>query len=186
MLDAFRAHLDDTWPDNRHDEVASARAQIEELLPGFRVRRIAPAAGGQPWIYATGGASLPALAEDGEGAEYVVLAPSEDRILPEMLAALATVNARPQSRVGVGSVIALGRPWLAGSDADHMLVLPPYFAGAGFEICSAGDARIVVLWLVPITASEARFVRRQGYEAFEQLIERHEANVADPARAPLA
>ena len=80
-----------------------------------------------------------------------------------MLAALATVNANPATRLGVGSIVALGRPWAAGSQADQLLVLPPYVFGPGFETCELDDGRrVVVLWLVPITPAEARFVRKHG------------------------
>ena len=42
-----------------------------------------------------------------------------------------------------------------------------------------------MLWLVPITSSEARYVRRYGVQKFEELLQRSEANVADPGRAPI-
>jgi hypothetical protein len=175
-------HLERHWPDSAHEDVASARPRVEQLLPGFVVRRIAPAGPGRPWVYATVGAAATAAAGE-DGAEYVLLAPAADPVLVEMLAALASVNADPSTRLGVGSVITLGRPWTAGSSADQLLVLPPYVFGPGFERCELDDGRrIVVLWLVPITAGEARFVRQQGYKAFEELMERHAANLVDPAR----
>jgi hypothetical protein len=180
----FSDHLERFWPDSAHEEIASVRTDVEKLLPGFRVRRISPEHPGKAWVYATYGAAK-AVPEGEEGAEYVVLAPAEDPVLVEMLAALATVNADPERRLGVGSIIALGRPWTAGARADHLLVLPPYPFGPGFEVCEAGDRRIVVLWLVPITEAEANYVRVQGHEALERLMERRAANVADPARPSL-
>jgi hypothetical protein len=179
---SFADHLERFWPDSVHEDIASARTEVQQRLPGFRVRRIGPGHTGAAWVYATCGAAQ-ASAEDEDGAEYVVLAPAADPVLVEMLAALATVNADTHGGLGVGSLVALGRPWTAGSQADHLLVLPPYPFGSGFEVCEEDDRRIVVLWLVPITPAEAQFVRAQGYEALEQLIERREANVADPARA---
>lgn len=177
----FVDHLERFWPDSAHDDLISARGTVERVLPGFRVRRIAPQSAGKPWVYATSGASR-AVREGEQGAEYIVLAPAEDPVLVEMLAALATVNADPKKRLGVGSIIALGRPWTGESDADHLLVLPPYPVGPGFEICELEDRRIVVLWLVPITPEEADYVRRRGYEAFEEILQQREVNVADPWR----
>jgi suppressor of fused protein SUFU len=184
---SFADHLERAYPDSVHEDFASARPAVEEQMPGFRVRRIAPAASGDPWVYATNGASA-AMGADEDGAEYVVLAPAADPVLVEMLAALATVNADPDRRLGVGSIVALGRPWTGSSAAQNLLVLPPYVFGPGFEVYEppGEDRRIVVLWLVPITSAEARFVRLQGAEAFEQLMQRTEANVADPRRAPIA
>jgi len=182
----FADHLERFHPDSVHEDFPSARAQVEDLLPGFRVRRIAPASSGKPWIYATNGASA-AMADDEDGAEYVVLAPAADPVLVEMLAALATVNADPDKRLGVGSILHLGRPWTGSSAAQNLLVLPPYVFGPGFEVYEPPqeERRIVVLWLVPITSSEARYVRRYGVQKFEELLQRSEANVADPGRAPI-
>jgi hypothetical protein len=177
---AFADHLESFLPDSSLAVIAPVRSEVEERLPGFRVLRLAPGAAGQPWVYATSGATRPA--ERDVGAEYVLLAPAADAVIVEMLAALATVNADAEEGVGVGSIIALGRPWIARSWARHLLVLPPYPFGPGFEVYEEGERRTVVLWLVPILAVEAQYVRERGYEALEQLIERHAVNVADPAR----
>ena len=180
----FGEHLERFWPGGGHEDLTPQRDGLQELLPGFRVRRIAPRRPGEPWLYATVGAAD--AAGDGEdGAEFVVLAPAADPVLVEMLGALASVNADPARRLGVGSLLALPRPWTAGARAEHLLVLPPYPFGPGFEAFEHGARRIVVLWLVPITASEAQHVREEGYEALEQLIAAGSANVVDPARASL-
>jgi hypothetical protein len=178
---AFTDHLERFLPDSSLAVIAPVRAEVEEQLPGFRVLRMAPGAAGQPWVYATCGATQ-ASAEGDVGAEYVLLAPAADPVIVEMLAALATVNAGAEEGLGVGSIIALGRPWIARSWARHLLVLPPYPFGPGFEVYEDSGRRTVVLWLVPILAVEAQYVRERGYEALEQLIERHAVNVADPAR----
>lgn len=181
---SFADHLERFFPDGSHAVIAPVRTDVEDRLPDFRVWRIAPAEDDKPWIYATCGAAQAAL-EGEDGAEYVVLAPAHDPVLVEMLAALATVNADAQEGLGVGSVIALGRPWLRGSFANHLLVVPPYPFGPGFDVYEDEEAgrRVVVLWLVPITAAEAQFARERGREALERLIEDSRANVADPRRA---
>lgn len=183
---SFADHLERAYTDSVHEDFASARAAIEELLPGFRVRRIAPGSSGEPWIYATNGASA-AMGPDEDGAEYVLLAPAADPVLVEMLAALATVNADPDRRLGVGSIVALKRPWTATAAAENLLVLPPYVFGPGFEVYEPPDEdrRIVVLWLVPIMSSEARFVRLHGVEKFEGLMQRSEVNLVSPRRPPI-
>ncbi len=181
---AFADHLEHFFPDREHAELTPRRAGIADVLPGFRVRRIGPAGRGEAYVYVTDGASQTAASGEA-GAEYVLAAPREDPVLVEMLAALASVNADPEQGLGVGSVIALGRPWIAGAAAEHLLVAPPYPFGPGVERCELPDREIVVLWLLPITAAEARYVRAQGYDAFEQIMRRHAFNVADPARASL-
>ena len=64
-------------------------------------------------------------------------------------------------------------------------MLPPYVFGPGFEVYQpeGEDRRIVVLWLVPITSAEGRFVRLHGVQKFEELMERSEVNVVNPLRA---
>ena len=180
-------HLERAYPDRVHEDLLPAREGLEDVLPGFRVRRIAPGSAGEPWIYATNGASA-AMAGDEDGAEYVLLAPAADPVLVEMLAALATVNADPDRRLGVGSIVALKRPWTGQAAAENLLVLPPYVFGEGFEVYEpAGEERrVVVLWLVPITSSEARFVRLHGVQKFEELMQRSEVNLVSPRRPPIA
>lgn len=181
----FAEHLERFWPDGMHEDLAPARDDVERLLPGFRVRRIGPQAPGKPWVYATHGAAL-AMRRGEDGAEYLIVAPHDDPALIEMLAALATVNAEPAQRLGVGSIVALGRPWTGDSAADHLLVLPPYPFGPGVEVCELEDRRILVLWLVPITATEAAYVRGRGFETFEELLRERRVNIADPQRVAVA
>jgi hypothetical protein len=180
----FDKHLRRHFPDGEHEDLVPKRAGIEEVLPGFRVRRIAPDDPAEPWIYVTNGAAQAAAAGE-DGAEYVLAAPADDSVLVEMLAALASVNADPEKRLGTGSVIALGRPWIAGAPAEHLLVAPPYPFGAGVELCELEERDVVLLWLLPITAAEARFVRAHGYDAFEEIMRGDAFNVADPGRASL-
>lgn len=183
---SFADHLEHHFPDRSHGQIAPLRAGVEERLPGFRVLRVAPEQDGEAWLYATCGAAGSRNDGDGGdgdvGAEYVLLAPEQDAVIVEMLAALAAVNADAPQGLGVGSILALGRPWIAQSWARHLLVLPPYPFGPGFEVYREGELRTVVLWLVPILAIEADYVREHGYKALEQILETRETNVADPAR----
>ena len=182
----FADHLERHFPDAGHAVIAPVRTDVEDRLPGFRVWRIAPSEPDKPWIYATCGAAQSA-AEGATGAEYVVLSPEQDSTLAEMLAALATVNADSEQGLGVGSVIALGRPWIRGSFANHLLVVPPYGFEPGFEVYDDEDTgrRVVVLWLLPITAAEAQYARENGHRALEKLIEESKANIASPLRPSL-
>lgn len=177
----FAEHLERFAPGSSIAVIAPVRSEVEQRLPGFRVLRLAPGEPGKPWIYATSGAARFAP-EAQDGAEYVLLSPAADATIVEMLGALATVNADAPRGLGVGSIIALGRSWIASSWATHLLVLPPYPFGPGFEVFEEEGLRTVVLWLVPILPVEAQYVRERGYEAFEELIARHAVNVADPAR----
>ena len=178
---SFAEHLEHHLSDRTAASITPVRDGVQERLPGFRVLRVAPEQTGEPWVYATSGAAGSAAADE-PGAEYVLLAPAQDPVLVEMLATLATVNADAEEHFGVGSIIALGRPWMASSWARHLLVLPPYPFGPGFEVYEDAGRSTVALWLVPILAAEAQYVREHGHQALEQIIETRKANVADPAR----
>ena len=179
---SFADHLERHLPDRSQGVIAPMGAGVEERLPGFRVLRVAPEQDGEAWLYATCGAAG-SRPQGEEGAEYVLLAPAQDPVIVEMLAALATANADAPEGLGVGSILALRRPWIAQSWARHLLVLPPYPFGPGFEVYRDGERRTVVLWLVPILAVEAQYARAHGYKALEQILETRTTNVADPARA---
>ncbi len=178
---SFAEHLEGFFPGSSPAYIAPVRAGVEERLPGFRVLRIAPSQADEPWVYATCGAAQ-AAAGGGHGAEYVLLAPAQDPVLVEMLGTLATVNADADEKLGVGSIIALGRPWMLSSWARHLLVLPPYPFDPGFEVYEDGARSTVVLWLVPILVAEAQYVREHGHEALVQIFETRKVNVADPGR----
>lgn len=175
---SFADHLERHFPDADQGVIAPSRAPTEDRLPGFRVWQIAPQGTRQPWLYATCGAA-PA-GED--GAEYVLLAPAADPSIAELLGAVALINADSEEGLGVGSVVALGRPWTGHSFSNHLLVLPPYLFDPGFAVHEEGERRVVVLWLVPVTQAEAQHARERGWEAVSQLIEATGANIVDPTR----
>ncbi|MCA0983385.1 suppressor of fused domain protein [Halobacillus yeomjeoni] len=60
--------------------------------------------------------------------------------------------------------------------------IPVYFPES-FEIYDGGDVPIVMIWLIPIMASEARFVRTDGWEAFENMLEEVDPDLVDYQRS---
>lgn len=67
-----------------------------------------------------------------------------------------------RSRLKVGSTINIGRSWMEGSAADHLLVSLPYPYGPALERCELGERPVRFLWLVPITGAEASLVHSEG------------------------
>jgi hypothetical protein len=180
--DAVRRHLEGFWPDRLHEELAWTLGPIEERVPRFRVRRIAPAVRVDPWIYVSVGASDVA---DGDGQEFILLSPTESPAHVETLAMVASYHADARYRLSVGRVVDIGRPWMEGAAADHLLVSLPYPYGPSLEHCEVPDGHVQVLWLVPITEPEARYARDHGVEALEQLLEDTGVDVMDPQRRSL-
>jgi hypothetical protein len=188
VYSAERAHLDRWWPDNGSQDFVWTIGPIGERLPRFRVRRIAPREPVDPWIYVTMGA-WEATHPCHPGLEFFLLAPSESMLHVELLAMVANFHADPRYSLSLGQVVYIGRPWIQGAAADHLLVSLPYPYGPVFEWCElegAGARQIRFLWLVPITAGEARFKAEQGLEALERRFEAGALDMLDPCRPIVA
>jgi hypothetical protein len=178
--DLVRRHVADFWRGREQEEFEWTAGPIGARLPDFRVRRIAPAAKNEPWVYATVGAWR---ARDSEAKEFVLLAPAESPAHVETLTMIAFFHAdRP---LDVGSTVRIGRPWTDDGVADHLLVSLPYPFGPALEHLDASGTHVRFLWLVPITAAEADYRRERGLEALEQLMEAENVNVVNPLRRSL-
>lgn len=184
VFEGERSHLDEFWPDRSHEEFVWTLGPIGQSLPRFRVRRIAPAERRDPWVYVTVGA-WEATAGDAHGTEFFLLSPTEDPRHVELLAMVANLHADVRYRLRVGSTVNIGRPWMEGSAADHLLVSLPYPYGPSLERCELGERHVRFLWLVPITAAEANLVRSKGMEALENLLEQGSVDVISPKRRSL-
>lgn len=182
VRDAVRHHLEGFWPDHPQEEFVWTLGPIGERLPEFRVRRIAPVKPTDPWVYVTVGASE---ATEGDGVEFFILSPSESPGHVETLAMVASFHADPRYRLSIGQTVYIGRPWIEGAAADHLLVSLPLPYGPSLEHCDAPGRHVQVLWLVPITEAEARYVRERGLEALEQLLEQSNVDVVAPKRRSL-
>jgi hypothetical protein len=182
VRDAVRRHVERFWPDRPQEEFSWTLGPIEERLPGFRVRRVAPVQPTDPWVYVTVGA---AGTSDGDGMEFFLLSPSESPRHVETLAMVASFHADPRHRLAVGRTVDIGRPWIEGAVADHFVVALPYPYGPVLEHCDAPGRHVQVLWLVPITQAEAHHVGERGLEAFERLLEASEVDVISPSRRSL-
>jgi Suppressor of fused protein (SUFU) len=184
VFEGERLHLDEFWPDRPHEEFLWTLGPIARSLPRFRVRRIEPTARRDPWVYVTVGA-WEATADDTHGTEFLLLSPSENPLHVELLAMVANFHADVRYRLRVGKTVDIGRPWLEGSTADHLLVSLPYPFGSALERCEVGERHIQFLWLVPITAAEADLVQRRGMETLERLLEQGNVDVISPKRRSL-
>jgi hypothetical protein len=185
VFEGERSHLDKFWPDRPHEEFVWMLGPIGQSLPRFRVRRIAPAEQREPWVYVTVGA-WETTADDAHGMEFFLLSPTEDPRHVELLAMVAHLHADVRHHLRVGSTVNIGRPWMEGSAADHLLVSLPYPYGPALERCELPERHVQFLWLVPITAAEANLVRSHGLEALERLLELGNVNVISPKRRSLA
>ncbi|HEY1067112.1 MAG TPA: suppressor of fused domain protein [Pirellulales bacterium] len=179
------SHLRNFWPDREQRLFSWDRGPILQTLPNFRVCRVTPPTL-ESWAYVSVGASVVAM-DATYTLEFLLLAPYEDARHVETLAMIAWHHAA--GALDWGRIVNLGQPWLDDSACDHVLVSLPYPYGPEFEWCCPGDdegKHIRFLWLLPITAGEAKFAYANGVEALEQLFDQHTINSVDPHRKPVA
>lgn len=174
-LAALDAHVEGFWSTHRCEALTWDKGPIEERVPGFHVLRVEPAQALDVWVYVSVGAST---SGETSGLEYFVMAPAKDDSLVEILAMISHFQSYAAHGLAIGSIVDIGRPWIPGSRCDHLVVSLPYPFGPGLEV--AESARFV--WLVPISASEAAFMRESGFETFEDRLESSGVNVIDPKR----
>jgi len=177
----LRNHLQAIWPTRDVEAFDWTHGPIQQVLPNFRVLRIAPEKPGEPWIYASMGA-WEVTGDSPWGVEFVILSPVADAIHVETLAWVAQYHSDPKYRLNVGSTINIGRPWMDGATCSRFLVSLPYFAGPRLEICRLQNRAIRFLWLLPITDAEWEHLRAHGQAALEQRLEAVRINPVDPKR----
>ena len=82
-----------------------------------------------------------------------------------------------------GEVIGPNGPLTDGSRLEALYVAVPVYLPDSFQVFRPADGDPVVMaWLVPITAREARFVGEQGWEAFEHELQEEDPDLLDMTR----
>lgn len=80
--------------------------------------------------------------------------------------------------------IDLGRPLCDGSTIVGLMLSFPPFSADQVTFNVDGKRRDLV-WVVPLCASELEFCRTKGVEAFENILERANIDIADISRPPV-
>ncbi|MFD6100951.1 suppressor of fused domain protein [Nocardiopsis flavescens] len=168
-------HLRGFWRGRELEPVVWEDGAGLDRLPDFAAYRVAQGPG-RGWNHATVGASARG------GLEFVLMAPTASGDHAETLATVAHFNSFEEHRVGVGSVLHLGRPWAKGSRMEHLLVSPPHPFGPLLEQAPGG---VRYLWLMPVHTAEAQVVLAEGLEVFEELLEAEGVDVLDVDRPPV-
>jgi hypothetical protein len=169
LVEAVRAHLARAYPGRALEVLSWEEGGVVANVPDLAVLRVAPAPGGSAWIHASAGASEPPM-EDGYGIEFLLLAPSADKLAVKLVAMVANLHADPRYPLSLGQVVEIGGPWLPGASADHLLVSLPTPFDPELEWLSDRQRNVRFAWLVPITAREAEYARKHGYVALEEKL----------------
>lgn len=183
--EATRKHLEEFFPDSGLEYFSWTLGPIGQVLPEFRVCRIAPRNREKTWVYVSVGACEVKLPGEYE-TEFFFLSPRETPIHIETLAMVAYFHATLAGGLDIGHFLRIGRPWLDESPQDRLLTSIPYPFGPKFEWCRRATRPIRFVWLLPVAASEVAFAREHGLEALEDRFDQHAIDATDPRRPPVA
>lgn len=181
--DLIEDHLKSFWSDRTVTEHRLGYGPIEQHLPRFRVICFHPTKTATYWIYSTLGCWE--VDTGHHRLEFFVLSPTAQESCVEMLSMLANYHADPHHRLGLGSIVEIGDPWITGSKCDHLLVSLPYIFGPQLEWLRTADICVRIFWLVPITRKEAAFAQRNSVEELEQIFDKKKIRYLDPQRTSL-
>ena len=84
-----------------------------------------------------------------------------------------------------GDVIGPKGPLVPGSSMEALYVGIPVYFPDEFGACQEDGHSVVIAWLIPISAQEAAYVGRQGWEAFEDRLVEADPDLTDVYRASL-
>jgi hypothetical protein len=86
-----------------------------------------------------------------------------------------------------GTMVSSAGPLQEGATVEALYSSLPVYFSEPFHVYTPPDGTlpIVFVWLVPITASEAAFVRRTGWEAFETELQRQAPDLLDLGRSAM-
>lgn len=147
--------------------------------PDFHVLEVAPGPRTELWSYVSVGGTL-ISPPDTAKLEFLVLASERSDRHVELVTMAAYYHVT--EHLGEGHTLPIGEPWLPQSACDCLLVSKPYPLGPELEIIDLPDLHGHVLWLLPITAAERKFVSKHGAEALEQRFDDIGLEYWDPAR----
>lgn len=142
--------------------------------------------------YATLGLSRYALTSPSTGRgirqELLIIAP--DSLSPDIVVSLllqvGSVALVAQRALLRGHVIGPAGAMTPGSCLTAFYVTMPTYFCDNFSTFSVNDQDIVVSWLVPISTDEAKFVSREGWSRFEDILAENNPDLIDFQRPGVA
>jgi hypothetical protein len=83
-----------------------------------------------------------------------------------------------------GDVVGPSAPLVSGSRATGVYASMPVLFQDGLATFRESSPATVIVWLLPLLASEAEWIRTKGWEAFEDQIEQLDVDFFDLGRGP--
>ncbi|MGW1268552.1 suppressor of fused domain protein [Streptomyces sp. NPDC002491] len=182
-LSSLERHVRSFWNGHIVEPAPWEHGPILERIPHFMIYRVFPQRASEAWVYVTVGCSINEIRAG--GTEFFLMAPAAADVHSETLAMVSHYDSFEAHRLSVGSVINIGRSWIPGSNMDHLLVSLPYPYGPELEWAPPESGGAQFLWLLPIHAREAEFIKSETLEEFESMLDSEGVNVLDPDRKPV-
>lgn len=180
LREAVRAHIQQTWPDEATTLVKWELGRNVAELPDLVSVRIFTGRNGYAYV----SLGVHELETASGHVEFVLLSPRMDDGLVEILAMMSSFARDFPERIFQGGGVRIGRPWLPGSNAQHLLITKPYPIGYDFEHLEVDGSHIRFFWLLPILDDEYALLREHdGYERLELEFEAKAINFLDPNRS---
>lgn len=106
----------------------------------------------------------------------------ESGAIPSLLHQVGSAALRGHRALLRGDVIGPHGPLVAGSSMEALYVTAPVYFPDEFATYADAEGPVVIAWLVPISASEADYVARHGWSAFEDRLVEQDPDLTDFAR----
>jgi hypothetical protein len=117
------------------------------------------------------------------GCQYAHDLDDGDGPWPGVLEALSTHYARTGVLLRRGETVRLPGPMAERSDMTAVYAaLPTYFDDDFKSLTDDRGQRVAIVWLIPISASEADYVTTQGWQRFEHILVKKNPDVPDLRR----
>jgi hypothetical protein len=102
-----------------------------------------------------------------------------------LLATVALDSATTGRAIARGEVEGPAGPLFDGSRLEALYAsLPAYFPDA-FAVCEQSEPPTHFLWMIPITRTEAAFVKSHGWSRFEDLLVKFDPDLLDLNRGEI-
>jgi hypothetical protein len=75
--------------------------------------------------------------------------------------------------------------WSDGIFTALYAALPVYYDPDFKSVVTEDGTKVAIVWLVPISRSEAQFIDARGWDAFEKELLRQDPDLLDLARSPI-
>jgi hypothetical protein len=159
-----------------------------ESMP-FKIVRFSGGSDADSVGYTTLGASEHRLLSTTSGRairqELLMLAP--DSLSPDVVVSLlyqvGTMALRSGRALLRGHVIGPAGALAPGSELTALYVTMPVYFPDEFATFSSENGDVVIAWLAPISTSEADFIARHGWDAFEDELAKQDPHLVDFQRS---